>query len=101
MALFKENYTNQFGVNTQYWKITKVSVDLTNKFCEVELSGFYNKETRDANKEPLERRKVRANWTPERFDEYFGASIMENYSIYVKAYEYAKTIPFFADCIDI
>jgi hypothetical protein len=101
MALYKDNYTNQFGIPTQYWKVTGINLNTFYKYCDIELAGFYSQETRDANKEPLEKRKVRAKWTPEEFEAYFSASALDGSSIYLKAYEYIKNNEFFQDCIDI
>jgi hypothetical protein len=101
MALFKENYENRFGISTQYWKITGININSYYKWCDIEVKGFYNKETRDANKEPLERENIRAKWTDDEFEMFFSSTALEGVSIYTKAYEYVKTKEFFTDCIDI
>lgn len=100
MGLFKENYTNQFGVPSQYWKIVNININNYYKWCDIEVRGFYSQETRDANKEAVDRIKIRANWNPEEYGQYFSPTALESKSIFINAYEYIKTKDFFSDCID-
>lgn len=94
MALLTENKINQFGVQEEYWRILKINIDTQYNFCDITLGGYANQEVRDSESEPMNIRKVRANWSEEEFIQFFSVKSLEEApegsNIYKRAYEYVK-----------
>lgn len=97
MALYTENRDNMYGLTTEYWKVARINIDAIYKFCDITLYGYATREARDQDKEPLEQKKVRANWSEGEFAKYFSAeALSKNRSsdplsnIYEAAYNYVK-----------
>lgn len=53
MALEKEIEINNSGIEATYWRITEIQYDLLNKVTKCAVSGYLDKEARDAGKSPL------------------------------------------------
>lgn len=54
MALAKAREFNRSGVTLNYWRITKLEVDLLVNSTKAILSGYASMEARDAGKAPIE-----------------------------------------------
>lgn len=100
MALVKEGYISEFGVPTEYWKITAFNFNFLLDYGDITMGGYMSKDARDKEFEPMSTRKIRCKWTDEEFFQYFSPQALENTSVYQRAYEYVKEDAFFKDAID-
>jgi len=67
---FQLDITTTYGINCNYWKISKVEKDYFSSTAYVEIKGWVSKETRDQMNSCLEKRFI--NVYPENFDNVFG-----------------------------
>ena len=103
MALIKKVMT-EYGVEAEYWKVSRVSIDTIKKEVAFTLNLYLNKEQQ--LRELGDRTFASAILTKEEFepqyDKYFRKDEGENYKdIYTSCYMYAKEhIEFFKDAKD-
>lgn len=60
MAL-KKAVPHASGIDVEYWRVTKVEIDLLNGFGCFTLSGYVNEDIRNAGGKPLMQREFRLN----------------------------------------
>lgn len=101
MGLITQEYKNSADVNVAYWKVLNYSINTVFKTVDASIGGYVTKESRDANKECVETRKIRV--LPEKFDLYFSTDELSQNTInpILKIYVYAKENDgFFKDAQD-
>jgi hypothetical protein len=97
MALYKQIETST-GTIGSYWKISDVQIDYVRKMGTFALMCYISKETRDANKQPVNSMGFAFDAEIKRdFDFPF---YDENVNILQTLYNLAKTHPFFEGCGD-
>jgi hypothetical protein len=91
MALLKQISTD-YGIYASYWKITHFALNLDGS-CDLKISGFYSKETRDAGMLSLK-----------NFDYHIDAVVVLQYfpsgMDLTQVYQYLKTINEFVGAED-
>lgn len=94
MALLTKDKVNQFGVMEEYWRILRINIDAQYNFCDITLGGYKDQESRESFAEPMNIKKVRANWSEEEFMKFFAPRAIEDSTevanIYNIAYNYVK-----------
>lgn len=85
MALDK-GIENLSGVVVAYWKVTGLNLAFTGKRGAIMLGGYLNKETRDADKEPVQLKQVNIRTT--LYDEYFSLDKLNTTNVIELAYNY-------------
>lgn len=98
MAL-KIKKENQSGVNVEYWKVSKLSLDYQNSNAEISLHGYIDAEKRAANKSPLQ------TWTQQvsgdEFRLFFKSETLDTKNPIKSAYQFLKSIPDWASAEDV
>jgi hypothetical protein len=98
MALRKA-ITNNFGAESEYWRITELTLNPKKGIANITLSGYVNQAARDAHKEPMETKRIVIKNTDSpdgksfsyKFDRYFSSTAMgKGGNIYQIMYRYIK-----------
>lgn len=97
MAL-KKIITTSSGVNAEYWKISDVQIDYVRKMGTFALMCYISKETRDANKQPVN--SMGFSFDAEIKKDFDFPFDNENVNILQTLYNLAKTNPFFSGSED-
>ena len=91
MALIKEN--TDFGVTADYWKLSDVTINRNNKYCQLILGLHFNNSTNRA----LTHKSI--NVQSELFDTYFEEPNIYR-DVYHASYEYIKNnVDYFKDSV--
>lgn len=101
MALIKTKMT-QFGIEAEYWKIARVSIDTTKKEICFTLNLYINKDLQEKELDDYTFVSAIIDDFEEDYNKYFREDRGENYKdIYTACYMYAKEkIEFFLDAKD-
>jgi hypothetical protein len=104
MALLK-NIESAFGVDFTYWKLEAVNINHKNKSCMLTLKGFINKDIflLKPNKNISKIIQINNNKEINAYDDFFSPIALspEGVTPQKQAYLYIKTLPEFANSVDI
>ena len=78
------------GVIVTYWKVTGLTFAFTGKRGSIMLGGYLNKETRNADKEPVQLKQV--NVKTSLYDEYFSLEKLNTTNCIELAYDYLLAV---------
>lgn len=106
MALKLLNYTCQkTGVifPEAYVKVVSVDVNNFSNFARLEVHVFFNQYARDTGKRAVDARSISATTENNYFQTYFAPNVLASADVnpFTKAYQYLKTLPEYADAVDI
>lgn len=91
MALIKGN--NDFGINADYWKLSDITINRSNKYCQLILGLHFN----NSNNRALTYKSI--NVEKELFDSYFEEPNAYR-DVYHASYEYIKNnVDYFKDSV--
>jgi hypothetical protein len=83
------SYSDKFGGEHKnpYLIVTSVNVDRIKTVAIIGISIYINKESKDNNMLPIEQKTIELPYPPE-FNKYFSVEVLENTSVYQKAYDF-------------
>lgn len=58
MALEKEYFVDNIGLDIKYWKIGRINVDIITETVEITMYGWRTKEDRIARRPPVYKKKI-------------------------------------------
>lgn len=100
MGLYKKDFKNEMGIPCEYWRISRVTLDIFYRFCDISFVGYRTKEDRDSGNDPVMTQRIKARWSAEEFGSFFTPDALHKKSFYEACYEFAKTKGFFDDSDD-
>ncbi|MBK1809424.1 hypothetical protein JHL18_02020 [Clostridium sp. YIM B02505] len=99
---YQKEYTNNQGINVQYWSINNLTKNLRYKTAEITICGYLTGQAKNQGYEPVETRRIKVLW--DKFDEYLSVDTLntENTNDIAMAYKYiTENEEMFKDAIEI
>lgn len=98
------NKKGKYGLDVNYWKVAKITLDTHAKLCDVKVIGFTSAEERQKGAHPVEIKRFRCSaLVDDDYEKYFGinASFGTGDNFQQRAYDFVKSRDFFDEYDDI